>query len=528
MEERSSFSTPSLFEPANTSGRRLLGPAMALVVFALVQIALALTVDLPEYDEAIYLNVARSIRRSGIAMRSLSGGILYADHTPLYQYFLGLSTSLLGERIQLLRLLTVLFGVGCVVLVYDIDRRLRGPLAGLAATLILALNPFFNFYAFFLRAELPMLFFILLSAYWLARYEAGQQTRMLSWAGLSAAVAFLLRENALLFSASATLFVMLTTRTWRGRLRNGARVGGPSLAAILLWLGWLLLLNPASLESTVNRYLASAAGSGTAIFDARVGQELSTWLNIVTTEVIGPETLLLLVGALLAYLVWRPPMPRFTLLVGLYLGLLAAYALLVSLREPRHLIPAIPMLALLIALLIDWSRLLAWLRSRRFVRNHPRVSAIIAVLLVLILAWSLLPVRLPSSNQWSNPEQWWDDSYQGRMFTGDRIYGILRPVGVYLKQASPPDETIVVVHQGTVVGYYADRPYDFLYTKNFQGIMRVLAEADFLIYDQPSFFRLSLAEVEAVESYISEQFEVDRTFRDEYREVKVYRERSSD
>ena len=132
------------------------------------------------------------------------------------------------------------------------------------------------------------------------------------------------------------------------------------------------MLNPASLESTVNRYLASAAGSGTAIFDARVGQELSTWLNIVTTEVIGPETLLLLVGALLAYLVWRPPMPRFTLLVGLYLGLLAAYALLVSLREPRHLIPAIPMLALLIALLIDWSRLVAWLRSRRFVRNHPR------------------------------------------------------------------------------------------------------------------------------------------------------------
>lgn len=509
--------------PADDRRRWPLGLLLPLLIFALVQLALALTVDLPEYDEAIYLDVARNVRRTGIATRSMGDGLLYADHTPLYQYFLGASSAVLGERVFFLRLLTVLFGVGCLVLVYAAGRRLRGPLAGTSAAIILALNPFFNLYSYFLRAEVPMLFFILAGVYWLVRYEGDGRARWLTWAGIAAAIAFLLRENALIFTAAATLYLLLTGSSWRQRLVNTIRLASPTLFAIALWLGWILLLSPDSLRQTIDRYLTSASGSSSAILDGRAALALGDWLNTLASQVIGRETLLLLVIAFLLYLLWRPRLPRFTWLLLLYLGLLGAYALLVSLREPRHVLPATALFALLIPLLVDWPRLLLWFRSRQLVRDYPRLTALVLAVVALSLAWGLLPLRQPPAGQWSDAEAWWNDAYQIRMFHNDRNFGIFRPVGDYLKQVTPPDETIIVVHEGTQVGYFADRSYLFLYTSDFAGVMQLLATTNYLVYDGPSFFRLSPEEVQRVEAYIADHFTVDQAFDDPYRQVLVYR-----
>ena len=112
-----------IFNRHLTPGLLLL--VVAITIFSLFQLALALTVDLPEYDEAIYLNIARSIRETGIAERPMGEGVLFTDHTPLYEYFLALSSLVMGERLLILRLLTTTFAIGCLLLCYTIGSNLQ-------------------------------------------------------------------------------------------------------------------------------------------------------------------------------------------------------------------------------------------------------------------------------------------------------------------------------------------------------------------------------------------------------------------
>lgn len=55
-----------------------------------IQTVLVVSVQAVEYDEAIFLDVARNICRSGLPLRSIGeAGRYYLEHTPLYPYTLG-------------------------------------------------------------------------------------------------------------------------------------------------------------------------------------------------------------------------------------------------------------------------------------------------------------------------------------------------------------------------------------------------------------------------------------------------------
>lgn len=495
--------------------------AVTITIFLLFQLALALTVDLPEYDEAIYLNVARSIRQTGIAERSMGEGVLYADHTPLYQYFLGLSTLVLGENLLTLRLLTSIFAVGCILLCFAIGAELQDRLTGLAAALTLALNPFFTYYSFFLRAEIPMVFFLLLGLHFLVKWESKGTNNFLAWAGISMAVAVLLRENAIIFWFAALLYVVTRGSSWKKRLSNAIWVGLPVIVALVLWIGWIAVLSPPHLQGTLSRWLNSATGSTEVIIhDARLGIPFQVWLITIGSQLLGWETVLFFMVALLMMVFFRPrKLPPVTALLILYIGFNLAYSLLVALREPRHIIGIIPMMAILINLLIDWPQVTGWLRRK--VRRP--VLLTMGIILLIVAAWSISPLQLPRSGNWRNPEAWWTQFYQTRMFDNDRYYSVLRDAGQYLSETTPSGETIVIVHEGTVLGYYADRPYDFLYTRTYDSVMDTLMEANYLVYDNPSFFYLSEEEIEKTDSYIDSNFEIEKMIQDDYRSIKIYR-----
>ncbi len=77
-------------------------------------------------------------------------GFLLLDQTPLYPYTLGILSFFFGDNVLLLRLVTVLAGLGTIILAYNIGFRLRGPISGLVAALLLAINPFFILFFSFL------------------------------------------------------------------------------------------------------------------------------------------------------------------------------------------------------------------------------------------------------------------------------------------------------------------------------------------------------------------------------------------
>ena len=83
--------------------------------------------------------------------------------------------------------------------------------------------------------------------------------------------------------------------------------------------------------------------------------------------------------------------------------------------------------------------------------------------------------------------RWVDPVFFQRAVTNDRYYGALAGAGSYLSTHSPPDAVITVLHEATVVGYYADRNYNMLYTLPYAEAVAVLENTNYLVYDQPVF-----------------------------------------
>ena len=73
-----------------TARTNLLLLAIALGVYFLFQFILLGNVSIAQYDESIYLDIARNIRQTGLPLRSVDvQGRYHFDHLPLYVYMVG-------------------------------------------------------------------------------------------------------------------------------------------------------------------------------------------------------------------------------------------------------------------------------------------------------------------------------------------------------------------------------------------------------------------------------------------------------
>lgn len=488
---------------------------LVLLLFLALQLPPMLRVSIPQYDESIFLDIANNIHATGLPLRSLGPeGQLELDQTPLYLYLLSGLTLVFGENLFLLRLITLIAAVGCILLVYVIAGRARGWPAGLAAALLLAINPFFNLYSFFLRMEVFTNLALLSAIFWLAEDNARPTSRRAAAAGVAMATAILLKVIAVTFWMAALPWALW--RLWRepGRGRKLAWLALPTLVGLGLWVlaAWL---DPARATSA-SRW-GAALGLGGVPVDARLGVQLGSWLALIGRTVLGWETVALLVVALVAYVAaWRRQHPLAHLL-ALYVGLTIGLSMFVQLKEARHLFGVIPAVTLLIGLALPWQSL------RQRVQRRPAVGAIVGVA-ALALLWSLSPLRLPAVAEMRQGEMWWSPIVRDRYFHNDARLASLREAGIYLAAESPDEAFILIARQGPIVGYYAGRHYTFLYTGAFDRNMDLLREGEFLVMDPPvDFWVQTPEETEALLRYVADNYTTVRVFTGGDNTVTLYR-----
>lgn len=503
------------------------GLLIALLFFFVFQIVLATHVHVVEYDEAIYLNVARSLRQVGQPLRPMgTPGVLYLDHPPLYLYFLALLTGLFGERILWLRLATSAIGMVTIVLVWSTVRLYRGAISGWIAAMIVALSPFFTGYSFFLRMEVPMSCCIALSLYFTARASVPQHTERGKFryplaAGLALALAVLMKEFALVYGLALALFLLATRDPWSRKIGNLAAGLAPAVGALIGWAAWGMWMAPDRFRFTLERWLGSATGSQGWV-DSRIAVELTAYVlavgnQVLTFGVLGLLGIALASGLGIFLAQGRRP-PWITFLTLLYPTLAILISLVISLKEPRYLMAVIPVLAVAIGLLIDWDEIAYYLQRRS-------LGILIGALGAGLIFWQISPLQLPPDGNLQQPELWWEPLYSQRMFESDRYYNVLKLAGEYLDSHAPEGEQLLVVHEGPVVSYYAHRPYRFLYTESLAGVEELLAAGDYLVLDHPIFVRLTAEEVEQVIQTIQVDFNLEQTIQDPYRQVMIYRRR---
>jgi 4-amino-4-deoxy-L-arabinose transferase-like glycosyltransferase len=333
--------------------RRRAWPAALLPLATLLVLTGVRIVRQPklDFDEHIFLDVGRQIVRTGLPLRTYAfpEPRLFFDHTPLYVYFVAAVTALGGPSEILLRSASLVLGCLTVLLVFRIGLELRGSGAALVGSMLVALNPFFATYSWFIRMEVPLCFFLVLALYLMIH-----ERWLLS--GLAIAIAVMLKEIAFAFWLVAVVYAV-----WRGRWRAGAAVGIPAPLAFAAWFGYAASIGSSELFSTMNRWFGSATGPYNADKRLRVG--LVAWARSIVSVVIGPLIIFVAGAAVALAATIRSRIPPITVVPVAYVIIAVAASFAIRLKEPRFLIAVIPMSAVAIALLVDWDG--AWARIRR-------------------------------------------------------------------------------------------------------------------------------------------------------------------
>jgi 4-amino-4-deoxy-L-arabinose transferase-like glycosyltransferase len=147
----------------------------------------------------------------------------------------------LGTSDVLLRLPSVLFGVGSLPLCYMVARRITSPVIAGLATLVLAVSPMHVWHSQDARMYAQLLFFSLLSTLFLV--QALEQEKWQWWGGYVLAVTAGMYSQVLMALGVLTqgLWVLLAYRRHlRAYCTSGVAVGFLTLPLILPWLGFFV------------------------------------------------------------------------------------------------------------------------------------------------------------------------------------------------------------------------------------------------------------------------------------------------
>jgi 4-amino-4-deoxy-L-arabinose transferase-like glycosyltransferase len=166
------------------------------------------------------------------------------DKPPIDLWLQVLSVKLFGFNSIALKLPEAFAGTAAIPLLYDLVRRVAGPLAGLCSAMTLTVLPTSVITARSDTMDSLMMLLLLVAAWLLVRSVQRRDARPLLWAAVALGLAF----NVKLFEAFVALpaFVLVIWLCWRGerlsaRLRRLALAGGLFIAVALSWMVFVSL-----------------------------------------------------------------------------------------------------------------------------------------------------------------------------------------------------------------------------------------------------------------------------------------------
>ncbi|MCD4691089.1 glycosyltransferase family 39 protein, partial [bacterium] len=182
---------------------------------------------------------------------------VFFHSSPVYPYILGIIYSVFGHSYTAVRVIQVLFGVGSCLLLFFIARTLFGSREGLLAGLIAALYVPFIFFDAEILMITYVIFFALLSIWFLLRYQEHERLWLALAAGGAIGVSALGKPNMLLFVPAAALWLWWVLRNREGgRAKRKGKGNGETRASVfraagLLIAGAVLVVAPMTIMNMV-------------------------------------------------------------------------------------------------------------------------------------------------------------------------------------------------------------------------------------------------------------------------------------
>ncbi len=303
-------------------------------------------------DEPRFALIARDMVANQDWLIPRVGGALYPDKPPLFFWLIALSLKLTGSMRVAFLLPSLVAAIGCVVLVYDLGRRLWNRETGLAAGLALLGCVQFIWQARQAQIDATLCFFTTLSLYGLLRHcLLGPQWKWYAIGWAAAGFGIITKGVGFLPLFVLLPYVMARGAGWQPRpvFSGGWRwLMGPValLAAVSVWLVpmWLATLEDPALQAYRHEILFSQTVTR---YTAAWHHHEPFWYYLV--EVI--PGLWLPFTALLPWLIrrWRNDLRRRDLHTVLPLAWAVVVVLFFSVSSGKrgvYVLPAVPALAL--------------------------------------------------------------------------------------------------------------------------------------------------------------------------------------
>jgi len=274
------------------------------------------------------------------------------------------------------RFVTLLFAVGCVLVVAAAARRLFGPAGGAAAALLLAVTPLFTINAHYWTADVPMLFWISLALLFSTHILAGGGLRWYVLGGIALGLAAATR-----YQGAAAAFLIVVAHWMRpdvgGNWRERAR---RFFASKNLWLAAVIAV---AVFLACNPYILARPGQFVQEFSGELKASREGWARFAVvgtlsvTSGLGVIFMFAVIAALYLAAIRRDRAISFVLLG---FGLPAVILFVGRPAMARYWMPVLPLPVLLVA----WAFATVHRRGVELRRKSAKVGAPILLLIVLI------------------------------------------------------------------------------------------------------------------------------------------------
>lgn len=246
-----------------------------------------------------------------------------------------------------------LAGLGCLWLTYLLGRLVFGGLVGVLAACMLGLNPTFLRWSTESHPDLPQLFFILMSLFFLCHYVRRPTLKTLVWASLGAGLAFATKYAGIFLIPVSFLSVYLSFSSvgWLSRFRLRT-----------LWVHWgvvlgvfcgIIVLTTPSILTHFTVFVSSLkAEKEIMAFGHRVRDTTGAWLwlQMVVTQVGIVPACVSLFGCVVWLLWHRNVLKTEHLIILGWVGIFLCYLMVESsLKRARHLLPILPVIWIFVA-----------------------------------------------------------------------------------------------------------------------------------------------------------------------------------
>lgn len=335
-------------------------------------------------DEPRFALIVRDMVATGEWLLPRVGGDVYADKPPLYFWLMGVALLVTGSLRIAFLLPSLLSGLACLVMIYDLGRRLWNRETGLAAALALLFTVQFAWQVRQAQIDATLLFWCVLSLYGLLRHLLlGPAWRWYAVGWAAAGFGVITKGVGFLPLLILIPFAILRDQRWTPRTRNASAllwlIGLPAfLAAVSTWLVPMLLA--ANADPTL------AAYRDEILFRQTVDRYASAWHHrepfyYFILEVI--PGLWLPLTLLLPWLVpqWRKAWQERDLRIALLLSWVGLVVLFFSFSTGKrgvYILPALP------AVVLASSPYLVELSRRRSVQRAlfalPAITAVVCLL----------------------------------------------------------------------------------------------------------------------------------------------------